>query len=156
MTPKSKISRTFRDAVLTLAGKHAFARPLVNTGRLSVPCVYDSFPLFTADTFAGPTISRPGAVCPDAPLGDGYLLDHVGDDFVLLAIGCAAPAVAAHGIQTRSLQIDTPSAPLRTRYLGDEAAAVYPIRPDQHIAARWTTYDAVVIAAALKTAIGKA
>ena len=52
MTPKSKVSKNFRNAVLELAGKHAFARPLVNSGRLSVPCAYDDFPLFGPDALA--------------------------------------------------------------------------------------------------------
>jgi 3-(3-hydroxy-phenyl)propionate hydroxylase len=37
ITPKSKTSLTFRNAVLNLAREHAFARALVNSGRLSVP-----------------------------------------------------------------------------------------------------------------------
>ena len=37
ITPKSAMSRTFRDAVLELAARHPFARRLVNSGRLSVP-----------------------------------------------------------------------------------------------------------------------
>jgi 3-(3-hydroxy-phenyl)propionate hydroxylase len=39
ITPKSTVSRTFRDAVLALARRHPFARTLVNSGRLSVPKV---------------------------------------------------------------------------------------------------------------------
>jgi len=39
ITPKSSVSRTFRDAVLSLARRHPFARTLVNSGRLSVPAV---------------------------------------------------------------------------------------------------------------------
>jgi len=54
MTPKTKISQTFRNAVLTLAKDHAFARPLVNSGRLSVPCVYDGFAHFGPDALDGP------------------------------------------------------------------------------------------------------
>jgi 3-(3-hydroxy-phenyl)propionate hydroxylase len=38
ITPKSDVSRLFRDAVLDLSEHHAFARPLVNSGRLSLPC----------------------------------------------------------------------------------------------------------------------
>ena len=36
ITPKSAVSREFRNAVLSLAGEFAFARALVNSGRLSV------------------------------------------------------------------------------------------------------------------------
>lgn len=38
MTPKTGMERIFRDSVLGLAGEHAFARRLVNSGRLSQPC----------------------------------------------------------------------------------------------------------------------
>ena len=37
ITPKSEISRVFRDATLQLAKEHSFARRLVNSGRPSVP-----------------------------------------------------------------------------------------------------------------------
>ena len=45
ITPKSEVSRTFRNAVLDLAEHYPFARPLVNSGRLSVPAIYDGSPL---------------------------------------------------------------------------------------------------------------
>ena len=37
LSPKTAASRRFRDAVLALSKEHAFARPLINSGRLSVP-----------------------------------------------------------------------------------------------------------------------
>ena len=49
ITPKSRVSRAFRDAVLGLAKKHAFARRLVNSGRLSVPSILADSPLNTPD-----------------------------------------------------------------------------------------------------------
>jgi len=157
MTPKSKVSRTFRDAVLALASKHTFARPLVNSGRLSVPCVYDGFALFGPDALGdGPAVSRPGSACPDAPLDDGYLLDALGGDFVLLIIGGQTVApVAVDGITTRVVHVAKPSEQLANRYLGEAEAAVYLIRPDQHVVARWATYDARVVTDAIRTAIGK-
>jgi 3-(3-hydroxy-phenyl)propionate hydroxylase len=39
ITPKSSVSKTFRNAVLQLAGRHPFARKLINSGRLSVPSI---------------------------------------------------------------------------------------------------------------------
>jgi 3-(3-hydroxy-phenyl)propionate hydroxylase len=70
ITPKSAVSRLFRDATLKLAKDCAFARRIVNSGRLSVPCVLSGSPLNTpdaaGDTFAGPMV--PGAVCIDAPV----------------------------------------------------------------------------------------
>lgn len=156
MTPKSKVSKTFRNAVLELSRKHEFARPFVNSGRLSVPCTYEDFPLFGPDALDGPAVSRPGAPCPDAPVDDAYLLDKLGDVFVLLSIGGVAPGpVSAYGIITKSVHISDPSGPLRERYLGARAAALYLIRPDQHVVARWDTYDGEAVGNAIKTAIGK-
>ncbi len=153
MTPKSEVSQTFRNAVLALAQKHAFARPLVNSGRLSVPCVYDGFALFGEDALAGPSVSRPGASCPDAPLGDGFLLDELGEDFTVLAIGGAAPEWEDPAVKV--LHIAEPSKALSDRYLGTREMAVYLIRPDHHVVARWETFDATCVSAALDLAIGR-
>ena len=156
MTPKSDISKIFRNAVLDLAGKHAFARPLVNSGRLSVPCVYDNFALFGVDALQGPPMSRPGASCPDAPFGDGYLLDQIGSTFTILAIGGPHPDnVTAHGLTAHVVHVQTPNKELAARYLGDAKQAVYLIRPDQHVVARWDNYNADAIAHAIEIAIGK-
>ncbi|RVT81669.1 FAD-dependent oxidoreductase [Rhodobacteraceae bacterium CCMM004] len=160
ITPKSKASRGFRDAVLKLAEKHPFARPLVNSGRLSVPCVYDRSALNGPDMLpGGPARSRVGSPCPDAPLADGFLLDRLGNDFVVLAINTEPPSdFDVAGIKVRSLQIataDDPSGAVQDRYLGTEPHAVYLIRPDQHVAARTRTYDDGVFRGALLTACGK-
>ncbi len=156
MTPKSRVSKTFRNAVLALAGKHEFARPIVNSGRLSVPCIYDGFELFGDNGFDGPAMTRPGATCPDAAEGGGFLLEQLGNDFVLLAIGGEKPApVSTHGITTRVAHVVDPSAQVVERYLGDQSTAVYLVRPDQHVVARWSHYDAAAISTALATAIGK-
>ena len=67
ITPKSAVSRTFRDAVLALARRHAFARRLVNSGRLSVPTVLADSPLNTPDAIP---MRSPGAMVPGAPAAD--------------------------------------------------------------------------------------
>ena len=41
MSPHSSAERRLRDAVLALAPKAEFARRMVNSGRLSLPTVYD-------------------------------------------------------------------------------------------------------------------
>uniref|UniRef100_UPI0035C82F34 FAD-dependent monooxygenase n=1 Tax=Citreimonas sp. TaxID=3036715 RepID=UPI0035C82F34 len=152
ITPKSEQSRLFRDAVLHLSRSHDFARPFVNSGRLSAPCVYDSSTLNTPDGLPdGPRGARPGAPAPDAPVGDSFLLDRLGGDFVLLAIGRDAPEVAG----LRTLRIAAPEAALATRYLGDATQALYLIRPDQHVAARWDDAAPDRIVAARDRALGK-
>ncbi|MEO0915396.1 MAG: FAD-dependent oxidoreductase [Pseudomonadota bacterium] len=87
ITPKTSISKVFRDAALDLAAKHPFARPLVNSGRLSQPSTYDGSPLNGEDGLPdGPLRTRPGSPCPDVPLKGGHLLDKLGDVFKLLLI----------------------------------------------------------------------
>ena len=96
ITPKSATSKTFRNAVLSLARDYPFARALVNSGRLSVPTWLVDSPLNTPDAdsganaFSGPMI--PGAPLADAPVrlagaasaADAWLLHQLGNGFHLL------------------------------------------------------------------------
>ncbi len=157
LTPKSAMSKIFRDAVLHLARRHPFARPLVNSGRLSVPCVYDDMPLNGPDLLEGPARSRVGAACADAPTAEGYLLDHLKGQFTILALNVAAPDVAevdGIAVATLALQgaVDDPSGAIAERYLGTAPTAVYLIRPDQHVAARWPVATVDDIQSALRRA----
>ncbi len=128
---------------------------MVNSGRLSVPCNYVGFDLFGDDALDGPEVTRPGMTCPDAPLADGFLLDHLGGGFTILAIGVHAQDISAHGIDAKVVTIETPPVILKSRYLGDAPQGVYLIRPDQHVVARWANFDEAAIKAALTIAIGK-
>ncbi len=160
LTPKSDVSRLFRDAVLTLARDHPFARSLLNSGRLSVPCVYDGLSLNGPDAPDLPPRTRVGAPCADAPLERGFLLDRLPGTFTMLTINSDPPDVAeVDGIPLQTVRLDAgqddPTGALRDRYLGAEETAIYLIRPDQHVAARWVQTSADDIQAALRTAIGK-
>lgn len=160
LTPKSDTSKIFRNAVLQLARRHAFARPFVNSGRLSVPCAYDGLSLNGPDGLGGPIRTRVGTVCADAPLADGFLLDRLPGQFTLLAINTKGPEVAEiDGIPinrlTLSTESDDPSGAVRERYLGDAPQAIYLIRPDQRVAARWDKASAEEVAAACRTALAK-
>ncbi|MEM5316733.1 FAD-dependent oxidoreductase [Paraburkholderia sp. JHI869] len=97
ITPKSAVSRVFRDAVLTLAREHAFARQLVNSGRLSVPAVLRESTLNTPDEDAFNGQMEPGASCADAPVlnavgNESWLLAHLGDQFAGLVFSRAGSA----------------------------------------------------------------
>lgn len=157
ITPKSDTSRVFRDAVLDLAEKYEFARPLVNTGRLSVPCTYDGSTLNGPNCDALPLNLRPGSSAVDAPLKDGWLVDRLGDRFQLLAIGVDVPdSLEDSGITIEALRLGADqSVEFAQRYLGEAKTAVYLMRPDQHVAARWTNYSEAAVIAALKTATGR-
>lgn len=160
ITPKSKVSHTFRNAVLDLAEHHAFARPLVNAGRLSVPCTYDGLSLNGPDALTGgPRRTRVGSPCPDAPFGAGFLLSKLGNGFTILTIDADAPdTLDEDGVTARRVAVsvsDDGTGALAERYLGDARSAVYLIRPDQHVAARWDSYDETALRAALRRACGK-
>lgn len=155
ITPKTEVSKVFRNAVLELAETVPFARTVVNSGRLSMPCTYDGSVLNGADHVDMPARTRPGSPCPDAPLGDGWLLTKLGQGFMLLAIGVTVPErLTAHGLIVPSLTLE-PSPEIAARYLGAAKSAVYLIRPDQHVAARWDRFNETGVAAALAQAIGK-
>jgi 3-(3-hydroxy-phenyl)propionate hydroxylase len=161
ITPKTATSRAFRDAVLDLAERHDFARPFVNSGRLSVPCIYDDGPLNGPDAEGLPSGTRPGAPAVDAPLsgpdGEGWLMDALGGEFQLLAIGADVPdTLEDGGITVTPLRLDPGANPLLAeRYLGKASKAVYLMRPDQHVAGRWTDYDGAQVRAALLRATGR-
>ena len=175
ITPKSRASRRLRDAVLDLARTEPFARPLVNSGRLSTPTPYVDSALNTPDgePFAG--AMRPGTACADAPLHiggrPGWLLQALaatqseGPAFTLLAFGDEAdlPGLAPVGVDgvragvlriSRSADADLadPRGLAAERY-GAEPGTVYLIRPDQHVAARWRRFDAAQVLAALRRAL---
>lgn len=143
MSPAAGVERLFRDAVLHLAARADFARPMVNSGRLSRPCTY---PLHAPDDDRLPAGARPGSVAPDAPQGDGWLIDALGGRFVLVAFG-EAPEVS--GLSVLRPQ---PNAQVIRRWLGSEVTALYLVRPDQVIAARWVAATGQEVAQALAAA----
>ncbi|HEY0856693.1 MAG TPA: FAD-dependent oxidoreductase [Albitalea sp.] len=164
ITPKSTVSRLFRDAVLDLSRDHAFARRLVNSGRLSVPATLKNSPLNTADadTFDGTLV--PGAPAADAPLQrDGratWLLRELGAGFTLVVFG-EVPAWAAQ-LDMRVLPIAVPGAAAGDALVDSEGLAArrydatpgcaYLVRPDHHVAARWRRPDKAAVRAALARA----
>ena len=125
ITPKSAVSHEFRNAVLTLAGQHAFARTLVNSGRLSVPAHLTASMLNTPDAADFSSVMQPGAPVADAPVRqrlaaaggvagrgglvgvggetdgwtDGWLLSHTGGRFVLLLFADSPDALDAASLQ---------------------------------------------------------
>jgi 3-(3-hydroxy-phenyl)propionate hydroxylase len=155
ITPKTPVSKLFRNAVLDLAAELPFARTIVNSGRLSLPCTYDGSALNGPDDPALPARSRPGSPCPDAPTAEGWLLRRLSPGFTLLTIDADAPDIStAHGQTIPRLALTAAdNSALAARYLGDATSAVYLIRPDHHIAARWQAHDATAVAAALARAL---
>ena len=180
ITPKSEISRLFRDAVLDLSRHHAFARTLVNSGRLSVPATLRDSPLNTADSAPFEGRMQPGAAAADAPVTrtgghPSWLLRELGDGFTALVYGDADTGRIASQLQQAAEGLAMLRVvEIRPRETATEANAeqdlvdhdglvaarydmrpgtVYLLRPDQHVCARWREPSADALHAALKRAL---
>ncbi len=169
ITPKSEISRLFRDAVLDLAREHAFARTLVNSGRLSVPATLHGSTLNTLDAEAWAGAMVPGAPATDAPVttADGrasWLLRELGSDFsVLVAAGDGSETLAralcdlrgALGpVKVLRLGTDLVDADgLLARRFDLRPGSVVLFRPDQHVCARWRQPTVVQVRGAIERAL---
>ncbi|NKE43736.1 FAD-dependent oxidoreductase [Roseomonas frigidaquae] len=163
ISPKTPAARAYRDAVLELAEGHAFARALVNSGRLSRPAVLADSPLNAADDGTWPGGAETGSPAPDAPVRHqgrpDWLLRHLGGEFALLvfdAVWTPVPGLRAVFVTAE----ETPgtlwdhSGLAAARYGAPPGGAVL-IRPDQHIAARFAAPRPGAIRAALARALGQ-
>lgn len=183
ITPKTPVSRAFRDAVLELAREHPSMRPFINSGRLSVPAIYADSPLNTADANAFEGGLVPGSPAMDAPVvrqgEDGWLLAALGKAFHALAFASeeeeadeivqSLEALADDAVPIlpriilppdctgkaagESVLVDRDGL-LAERYDG-RPGTVYLIRPDQHVAARFRTLDPKALRVARDRSIGQ-
>jgi 3-(3-hydroxy-phenyl)propionate hydroxylase len=181
ITPKNEASHSFRNATLELAKDCAFARKLVNSGRLSLPSTYFNSRLNTADTDTFSGIEVPGAPVTDAPLRQAgaptWLLSRVGGAFTGIyfsdgkelssELKTALRSSSEGRVGMRVLVIEpkgtTPREVSGLEFFEDheELAAerydarpgtFYLVRPDQHVCARWRRFDAAAVQAALQRA----
>jgi 3-(3-hydroxy-phenyl)propionate hydroxylase len=175
ITPKSAASKAFRDAALLLGKRHAFARRLVNSGRLSLPTTLASSPLTTdddsAESFAGAVPL--GAPAVDAPvLGPrgAWLLSYLDGGFTLLVFhdSTSAESVATlagddtpcsvvqvgGGSTAGAWRIEDSERLLAARY-DARPGTCYLFRPDQHLCARWRSFDLQLVRAAISRATAR-
>jgi 3-(3-hydroxy-phenyl)propionate hydroxylase len=182
ITPKSAVSRRFRDAVLQLAQTHPFARSLVNSGRLALPHTCTATPLSTVDRDVFNARLRPGGPVVDAPIkdapGQAWLIDQLGGAFcALYYAGSAAPDGSVtsrlQGLErlpcpVQQVVICAPGRAEQWRSTGlrvlEDAQGLYAsrydatpdslylLRPDQHVAARWRHLELRAVREALARA----
>lgn len=177
ITPKSAVSKLFRDAVLQLAREQPFARKLVNSGRLSTPTVYLESSLSSPDSDAFRPAMRPGSPAADAPVGvqgaPDWLLRHTGNEFVGIYF---AGTVRDEQVIAQAEALDSDSVPVRTLLIAARGQAqpgmledseglvaarydatpgtYYLLRPDQHVCARWREFDREEVRNAVARATG--
>lgn len=154
MTPKNEISHAFRNAVLELASEFEFARPFINSGRLSTPTPYRQSALSTPDLddWRGAGV-LPGHPVLDAPLtngSNGWLISETGDQFSYLHFG----ETPAADIPVTIKQISVETGSLAALRYGAEDGNGYLVRPDQVVAARWKAPTTELIDQAYNRALG--
>ena len=163
MSPHSAAERRLRDAVLSLAEHAEFARRMINSGRLSLPAVYDT-PLSTPDATPFSGTAKLGAPLPDAPLRrtDGastHLLENLRGEFEIIHVmnGAAANGQkpeAMDGIALTVIGDDLLDEEGKfTQRFDATPGATYLVRPDQHLCARWRSFDAVALMRARERAL---
>lgn len=180
MAPPTRGFRLLRDAVLSLSLTQPFVGPLYHW-RTSRPHEYGSSPLNSVGDVnllfkAGPAHGAPPVNVRFS--AESYLLDHLGGGFDLLYFtdGKAIPAelcqvvdavktrgvgvrliaissVSAASISGADLVLDDSDGRCRARYGVMANGAVYLLRPDQHVCARWMALDANRLQAAFKAAL---
>ena len=182
ITPKSEISRVFRNAVLELANEHPFARKLVNSGRLSLPSTLHTSPLNTCDVDKFSGTMAPGAAALDALVfvdgkAEWFLSWLGGSEFKVIVLnpeGQLQITPVPPTVEANDTEGSHEISPRRLRSLprnmeGEKIVAshdwlirydaqpgsTYLFRPDQHICARWRTYDEQAVLAAVARASGK-
>lgn len=184
ITPKSAISRTFRDVVLRLSKKHDFARKLVNSGRLSRPSVLAQSTLNTPDKDMFDSAMVPGAPADDAPIQIAgrphWFSTRLGNEFtgvyfcdvsqaslaamphllsltakkIPVRIVFVLPASAA-GQQLDGVETIIDAEGLLAKRYDARPGTFYLLRPDQHVCGRWRQFEASRVTNAVLRATGR-
>jgi 3-(3-hydroxy-phenyl)propionate hydroxylase len=179
VAPPSRGFRVMQQAVLSLSIDHEFTRPLLHW-RTSHPIDYENSLLSwkDADAFtAGPAPGAPprNVLLSGKGAGAVYLLDAIKPAFNVLVFGNDAGlwsaaledvrAAKAQGLRVRLIAVRAdgakpegadavaadPSGHAQALW-GAEGGAVYVLRPDQHICARWKKGSSTRVAQVLRHA----
>lgn len=178
LRPRSDMERLLRDATLRLSSSQAFARALVNGGRMSVANEYNLSASIIADREAEANLPKkvmPGRVALNGALMQqgraAQLLDFAGDAFLAVIFADSAASFAPMAVRMAELEAGaTPikfvvvaadgeacgeisvlkdeSGLVRTQY-GASDGTIYLLRPDMHVGWRSRAFDLAALEAAV-------
>jgi 3-(3-hydroxy-phenyl)propionate hydroxylase len=149
MTPQTPGWALMRDAALSLALRHPFAGEFANPRNMT-PYVYGDSPIVTPDPYGDGLRPQVGAVARNVRLSKGFLSDQWGHAFTLLYFGHQAPALSHPLLKCC---VHDPQGEAGRAY-GARSGHAYLIRPDMHVAARWTRCQAQDVLEALNRSLG--
>ncbi|GAB2185516.1 FAD-dependent monooxygenase [Roseibium sp. LAB1] len=148
MTPPTTGWQLMRDAALNLSLSHPFAGELANPRQMT-PYTYAHSPVVCPDDPGFDGGPKPGAVVPDARVGDEFLSDRLASGFSLITFDAGlADQVVGPGLTPIVLQTGSEAAEV----LAASTGSAYLVRPDMHIAARWKAASPDAIRQALERA----
>jgi 3-(3-hydroxy-phenyl)propionate hydroxylase len=165
MTPPTRGWRLAREAALSLSLSHDFPRGLANPRQMQ-PYTYSASPLTPyphrdREFTTGPMC---GAAAPNARMADGsFLLDHAGNGFTAILFVKDTPTAEWNKLHSKlnalhrrfkTVTIGIGTSEADTIYGADEGT-VYLLRPDLHIAGRWTILKPNEIIHTLAAGLGR-
>lgn len=177
LRPRSDMERMLRDTTMRLSSSQAFARALINGGRMSVANEYNLSGSIIADREAEAGLPKkvmPGRIALNGALTRqgcaAYLLDFAGDAFLAVIFADSAASLAP--MAARMAELDTGAAPVkfvivaaddgacggipvlkdendqvRAQYAASNGT-MYLLRPDMHVGWRSRTFDLAALEAA--------
>ena len=155
MSPPGPGYTILRDAVLHLARTEAWARDLINP-RQSAAHVYRRSSVIEYDGGGG--WSEPGAVVSSVRLGDGcYLHDLLARErltLLLVGDGAAGEPDVLEVAQALGIHIVDLTDRLPQALADNPEYSLILVRPDQHVAARFSSFDRDLLGDAVRRALG--
>jgi 3-(3-hydroxy-phenyl)propionate hydroxylase len=169
MSPPTTGWRLVRNAALSLALSHDFAKPFANPRQMAPYNYFDS-PITVLNEAEFETRGAPGTVVPNIKLGDQqFLTDHFGNGFVGIAFSANESdlqdlttvlheldpsfSLITIGAADKSTITVTDTA-IHLRF-GIERRGFVLIRPDLYIAARWNEIDSLTISKVMRGILGQ-